>query len=83
MWIFSSVIITVHTHTLPVHGQGGEAIFGPDVILVLSQGRRCAWILIWISFESRADFPYCALFEFDMFGPLDQTQIHVCYTPYF
>ncbi|CAL8083225.1 unnamed protein product [Prunus armeniaca] len=50
---------------------------GSQSIPSLSRGRRCPRIGIWLPFESRTDFAYCAISGFDMFGPLDQAQTHM------
>ncbi|CAL2268729.1 unnamed protein product [Prunus armeniaca] len=79
--VFPLSEISLHTHALPtnvyVRGQDGEATFYPNVILVFSRARRCAWISFWMSFDYRTDFAYCALSGFDRFEPLDCFQKHV------
>ncbi|CAL2225011.1 unnamed protein product [Prunus armeniaca] len=47
---------------------------GPSANISLSRACRCARIGIWLPFESRTDFAYCAISGFDMFGPLDRAE---------
>ncbi|CAL8137303.1 unnamed protein product [Prunus armeniaca] len=52
--------IAFHTHALPAH--------------VVARGILCVQIGIWLPFESRTNFAYCAILEFDISG--SQTQTH-------
>ncbi|CAL2236765.1 unnamed protein product [Prunus armeniaca] len=42
-----------------------------------SRERRNSGISIRITFEPRMDLAYCAIFEFDMFEPLDRSHFQV------
>ncbi|CAL9006730.1 unnamed protein product [Prunus brigantina] len=70
-------MLSVHA---AVHGPGGGPVLGSKMIRVLSRACRCVRISIWILFESRMEFAYCAISGFDMFGLSNRTQIQVWFS---
>ena len=74
--IFRRCVIALDTQP----GEGSAVPLCLDAILGLSRARRNSQISIWIPFEPRTDFPYCAISGFNTVEPLDRTQFQICYS---
>ncbi|KAI5325111.1 hypothetical protein L3X38_034185 [Prunus dulcis] len=58
--------------------EGGAVALCLVAILMLSRARRISRISIWIPFEPRTDFSYCAISGFNITEPLDRAQFWIC-----
>ncbi|KAI5336460.1 hypothetical protein L3X38_015727 [Prunus dulcis] len=79
---FRRGVIALDTHrcrrVLRRVGEGNAVALCLVAILRLSRARRNSRISIWIPFEPRTDFPYCAIFGFIIAEPFDLAQFQIC-----